>query len=35
VVLGAYGRSRMREILFGSCTHAVIRTADRPVLLMH
>jgi nucleotide-binding universal stress UspA family protein len=35
VVLGAYGRSRMREILFGSCTHALIRTADRPLLLMH
>jgi nucleotide-binding universal stress UspA family protein len=35
VVLGAYGRSRMREVLFGSCTHAVIRAADRPVLLMH
>jgi nucleotide-binding universal stress UspA family protein len=35
VVMGAYGRSRMRELLFGSCTHAVIRGADRPVLLMH
>jgi nucleotide-binding universal stress UspA family protein len=35
VVLGAYGRSRMRQVLFGSCTHTVIRTADRPVLLMH
>ena len=35
VVLGAYGRSRMREVLFGSCTHSVIRKADRPVLLMH
>jgi nucleotide-binding universal stress UspA family protein len=35
VVLGAYGHSRMRDVLFGSCTHSVIRTADRPVLLMH
>lgn len=35
LVMGAYGRSRMREVLFGSCTHAVIRNADRPVLLMH
>jgi nucleotide-binding universal stress UspA family protein len=35
VVLGAYGRSRMREVLFGSCTQSVIRNADRPVLLMH
>jgi nucleotide-binding universal stress UspA family protein len=35
VVMGAYGHSRMREVLFGGCTQAVIRTADRPVLLMH
>jgi nucleotide-binding universal stress UspA family protein len=35
VVLGAYGRSRMHEILFGSCTHAVIRNAETSVLLMH
>jgi nucleotide-binding universal stress UspA family protein len=35
IVIGAYGRSRMREVLFGSCTHSVIRNADRPVLLMH
>jgi nucleotide-binding universal stress UspA family protein len=35
VVLGAYGHSRMRELLFGSCTQAVIGNADRPVLLMH
>jgi nucleotide-binding universal stress UspA family protein len=35
IVMGAYGRSRMRELLFGSCTQAVIRDADRPVLLMH
>jgi nucleotide-binding universal stress UspA family protein len=35
MVLGAYGRSRMREILFGSCTQSVIRNADTSVLLMH
>jgi nucleotide-binding universal stress UspA family protein len=35
MVLGAYGRSRMREILFGSCTQSVIHHADTPVLLMH
>jgi nucleotide-binding universal stress UspA family protein len=35
VVLGAFGRSRMHEILFGSCTQSMVRTADRPVLLMH
>jgi nucleotide-binding universal stress UspA family protein len=35
LVLGAYGHSRMRELLFGSCTQSVISNADRPVLLMH
>ncbi|MBV9970369.1 MAG: universal stress protein, partial [Xanthobacteraceae bacterium] len=35
VVLGAYGHSRVHEILFGSCTQAVIGNADRSVLLMH
>jgi nucleotide-binding universal stress UspA family protein len=35
MVLGAYGHSRMREILFGSCTRSVIHDAGMPVLLMH
>ncbi len=35
VVLGAYGHSRMRELLFGGCTRSFIEHADRPVLLMH
>ncbi len=35
VVLGAYGRSRMHEVLFGSCTQSVIRDAATSVLLMH
>jgi nucleotide-binding universal stress UspA family protein len=35
VVMGAYGHSHMREVLFGGCTQAFIRHADRPVLLMH
>jgi nucleotide-binding universal stress UspA family protein len=35
MVLGAYGRSRMHEILFGSCTQSVIRNAEASVLLMH
>jgi nucleotide-binding universal stress UspA family protein len=35
VVLGAFGRSRMHELLFGSFTQAMIENADRPVLLMH
>jgi nucleotide-binding universal stress UspA family protein len=35
MVLGAYGHSRARTLLFGSCTEAFIRDADRPILLMH
>ena len=35
MVMGAYGHSRMREIMFGGCTQSFIRHADRPVLLMH
>jgi nucleotide-binding universal stress UspA family protein len=35
VVMGAYGRSRMRELVFGSCTEMLIRNIDRPLLLMH
>lgn len=35
MVLGAYGHLRVRELLFGSCTEAFIRHANRPILLMH
>lgn len=35
VVMGAYGHSRFRELIFGSCTEALIHDADRPILLMH
>jgi nucleotide-binding universal stress UspA family protein len=35
VVLGAYGRSRVREILFGSCTQSMIHNAETSMLLMH
>jgi nucleotide-binding universal stress UspA family protein len=35
VVMGAYGRSRTREILFGSCTDHVLQATDVPLLLMH
>lgn len=35
VVMGAFGQSRTHELLFGSCTEAFIRHADRPILLMH
>ena len=35
MVMGAYGHSHMREVIFGGCTQAVIRHAERPVLLLH
>jgi nucleotide-binding universal stress UspA family protein len=35
VVMGAYGRSRARELIFGSCTETFMHDADRPILLMH
>jgi nucleotide-binding universal stress UspA family protein len=35
LVMGAYGRSRGREILFGSCTDKLLARSDRPVLLRH
>jgi nucleotide-binding universal stress UspA family protein len=35
VVMGAYGRSRMHELIFDSRTDALLRDIDRPILLMH
>jgi nucleotide-binding universal stress UspA family protein len=35
LVAGAYGHSRVHELIFGSCTEALIRQIDRPILLMH
>jgi len=35
VVMGAYGHSRRREVLFGGFTQSFIDSADRPVLMMH
>ncbi len=35
VVMGGYGHNRIREIIFGGCTEAFLRAADRPVLLVH
>ena len=35
LVMGAYGRSRGREILFGSCTDRLLARSDLPVLLRH
>jgi nucleotide-binding universal stress UspA family protein len=34
LVLGAYGRSRMREYLFGGVTRHFLNTAVGPALLM-
>jgi nucleotide-binding universal stress UspA family protein len=33
--MGAYGRSRMRELFFGSRTEALLDAIDRPILFMH
>jgi nucleotide-binding universal stress UspA family protein len=35
LVMGAYGHSRMREIMFGGCTQAFIRNAEAAVLFAH
>jgi len=35
VVMGAYGHSRMWEIIFGGCTQAFIKNADAAVLFAH
>jgi len=35
LVMGAYGHSRARELLFGGCTQAMVHHADLPVLLLH
>lgn len=35
LVMGAYGRSRGRQILFGSCTDKLLARSDRPILLRH
>jgi nucleotide-binding universal stress UspA family protein len=35
LVAGAYGRSRGKEILFGSCTDKLLECCDRPILLSH
>ncbi|HUC60962.1 MAG TPA: universal stress protein [Alphaproteobacteria bacterium] len=35
LVMGAYGHSRMREVVFGGATRAVLDDAGIPVLLMH
>ena len=35
LVMGASGRSRLREWAFGGATHYVLRNATVPVLMMH
>jgi nucleotide-binding universal stress UspA family protein len=35
LVMGAYGRSRGRQILFGSCTDKLLACSDRPIFLRH
>jgi len=35
VVMGAYGHSQARELVFGGCTRHFLDEADRAVLLMH
>jgi nucleotide-binding universal stress UspA family protein len=35
VVMGAYGRSRMRELIFGGFTQHILHGAALPVLLFH
>jgi nucleotide-binding universal stress UspA family protein len=35
VVMGAYGRPRTLEFLFGSCTEALMTQSDKPILLLH
>lgn len=35
VVMGGFSRSRVREMIFGGCTQAVLEAAVRPVFLLH
>jgi nucleotide-binding universal stress UspA family protein len=35
LVMGGYGHSHTRQMLFGGCTQAAIESADIPVFLMH
>lgn len=35
MVMGAYSRSRISELLFGGCTQSFLRSADCPILLVH
>jgi len=35
LIMGAYSRSRLTELIFGGCTDVFLRAADYPVLLAH
>jgi nucleotide-binding universal stress UspA family protein len=35
VVMGAYGRWRLRQLILGNCTENALRCIERPILLMH
>ncbi len=35
LVMGAYGHSRLREMVLGGVTRSVLADADVPVFLMH
>lgn len=35
VVMGAYGKSRLRELVFGGTTHHMMRQTETPVFLAH
>ena len=35
IVMGAYGRSRLREAIFGGTTRSMIEQTEMPVLLSH
>ena len=35
VVMGAYGRSRLRELILGGATHSMLKHMTVPVLMSH
>ena len=35
LVMGGYGHSRMRELLFGGVTRSIVESAATPILLAH
>ena len=35
MIMGAYGQSPLRELIFGGCTRSAIEAADVSIFLMH